>query len=243
MLRSDPALYIPAGVVLLGALVAALVYYLVGRVAKAGPGGARFVRRACLAVSVLVVPLLVLGFLAGFEVIDGGPLGTPLLIGGGLLLGVLARLLFVRITGAGPPPTGERAALAIGVAVIVLCSFWAVDAYARQKGVFDAEALARHLYRLPAVTLDTPERLHLDTFGCVKPDDPACRHPAWAGVREAPLADVAPGERFRYRYVGLRLLAQPGKRMFLIPRYWTWQDGNVLVLPVDDNIRIAFHPG
>ncbi|MFF7993525.1 hypothetical protein ACFZDG_27515 [Kitasatospora xanthocidica] len=227
LLRSSPALYVPAGVALCGALVGALGYHLATRAAGRGAGGARTVRWICLGVTALVVPLLVLGFLAGFEVVDAGPMGTPLLIGGALLLAVLARLMYVRSTDADYPLTGERAALGISVAIIVLCSYWAVGGYAQQKGTADAEQLARHLYRRPAVILDTSERLHL----------------GWAGVRETVLPGVAEGERFRYRYEGLRLLAHSGGRMFLVPRTWTWESGNGLILPFDATVRVAFHPG
>ncbi|MFJ9442492.1 hypothetical protein ACIRRH_11545 [Kitasatospora sp. NPDC101235] len=227
LLRSSPALYAPAGVALVGALVGALVYHLATRAAGGGGGGARTVRWACLAVTVAAVPLLVLGFLAGFEAFDAGPMGTPLLIGGALLLGVLARMMYVRSTGAPYPLTGERAALGISVAIIVLCSFWAVGGYAQHKGTADAEQLAQHLYRRPAVVLDTPERLHL----------------GWPGVRETVLPDVEQGARFRYRYEGLRLLAYADGRMFLVPHDWTWETGNGLIVPFDDNVRVAFHPG
>ncbi|MFJ6383645.1 hypothetical protein ACIQI7_27020 [Kitasatospora sp. NPDC092039] len=227
LLRSSPALYVPAGVALCGALVGALGYHLATRAAGGGGGGARTVRWICLAVTALVVPLLLLGFLAGFEVFDAGTTGTPLLIGGALLLGVLARMMYVRSTGAPYPLAGERAALGISVAIIVLCSYWAVGGYAQQKGTADAEQLAHHLYRRPAVVLDTAERLHL----------------GWSGVRETALSDVEPGARFRYRYEGLRLLAHAGGRMFLVPRNWTWETGNGLIVPFDATVRVAFHPG
>ncbi|MEV0533839.1 hypothetical protein [Kitasatospora sp. NPDC050463] len=227
LLRSSPALYLPAGVLLCGALLAAATYHLATRAVRAGPDTGRVVGRACRAVAVLVVPLVVLGFLAGFEVIDAGPMGTPLLLGGALLLVVLARLLAVRTTGAPYPLTGERAALGISTALIVLCSFWAAGGFAHQKGKADAERLAANLALRPAVVLDTTERLYLQ----------------WSGVDERTLPDAAAGQRFHYRYRGLRLLAQADGRMFLIPRDWTWEEGNVLILPVDANVRIVFHPG
>ncbi|MFF4338333.1 hypothetical protein ACFY00_00165 [Kitasatospora sp. NPDC001540] len=227
LLRSSAALYLPAGVLLCGALVVAGAYHLATRTVRSGAEGRRAVRRACRVVALLAVPLVVLGFLAGFEVIDAGPTGTPLLLGGALLLVVLARLLAVRTTGAAYPLTGERAALGISVALIVLCSFWTVGGFAHQKGHRDAEWLARNLALRPAVVLDTTERLYLQ----------------WAGVDERALPDAGAGQKFRYRYRGLRLLAQANDRMFLIPRDWTWKEGNVLILPVDANVRIAFHPG
>ncbi|WP_030236068.1 hypothetical protein [Streptomyces sp. NRRL S-350] len=208
-------------------LVAALAFPLVSGIARRRTGGARALRWACLAVALPVCALLVLGLLAGFEAIDAGPMGTPVLIGGALLLALLARLLYVRGTGAAFPVAGERAAMGVTVAIVALCAYWAVGSYAQEKGEADAEQLSRSLELRPAVMLDTSERLSL----------------GWPGVRESPLPDVEAGARFRYRYEGLRLLAQAGNRMFLIPRRWTWETGNVLVLPVDSGIRIAFHAG
>ncbi|MGW4896880.1 hypothetical protein ACWEQL_32170 [Kitasatospora sp. NPDC004240] len=227
LLRSSPALYLPAGVLLCAGLLSAVGYHLATRTVRSGADGRRIVRGARWAVAVLVVPLLVLGFLAGFEVLDTGPMGTPLLIGGALLVVVLARLLAVRAAGAPYPLTGERAALGISVALIVLCSFWAAGGFAHQKGTADARWLAENLALRPAVVLDTTERLYLQ----------------WPGVEERTLPDAGAGQRFRYRYRGLRLLAQANDRMFLIPRDWTWEEGNVLILPVDARVRIVFHPG
>ncbi|MFB7944714.1 hypothetical protein ACFC6L_07300 [Kitasatospora phosalacinea] len=227
LLRSSAALYLPAGVLLCGALLAAVAYHLATRTVRSGAEGRRTVRRVCRAAALLAVPLAVLGFLAGFEVVDAGPMGTPLLLGGALLLVVLARLLAVRTTGAAYPLTGERAALGISVALIVLCSFWTAGGFAHQKGHRDARWLARNLALRPAVVLDTTERLYLQ----------------WPGVDERALPDPGAGQKFRYRYRGLRLLAQANDRMFLIPRDWTWDRGNVLILPVDADVRIVFHPG
>ncbi|MER8187695.1 hypothetical protein [Kitasatospora sp. NPDC094015] len=227
LLRSSPVLYLPAGVLLCVGLLVVAGYHLMARTVCGRPEGCRAVRRACRLAVVPAVLLLVLGLLAGFEVIDAGPTGTPLLIGGALLLVVLARLLAVRAAGAPYPLTGERAALGIGVALIVLCSFWAAAGIAHRKGTADARWLAGHLTLRPAVVLDTTERLYLQ----------------WPGVEERALPDAGAGQRFRYRYRGVRLLAQAGDRMFLIPRDWTWEDGNVLVLPMDTAVRITFHPG
>ncbi|MEV7770331.1 hypothetical protein [Kitasatospora sp. NPDC086791] len=227
LLRSSSALYLPAGVVLSGLLVAALAFPLVAGAARRGTGGARALRGMCLAAVLPAAALLVLGMLAGFEAIDAGPMGAPVLIGGALLLALLARLLYVRGSGATFPVAGERAALGVTTAIVALCAYWAVGSYAQEKGQADAEQLSHNLHLRPAVLLDTSERLSL----------------GWPGVREAPLPEAAAGAHFRYRYEGLRLLAQSGNRMFLIPRRWTWDTGNVLVLPVDADVRVAFHAG
>jgi hypothetical protein len=224
-LRSSPAPYLPAGVLLCVGLLAAGGYHWATRTTRSGADGRRIVRRARRTV-VVAVPLLVLGFLAGFEVIGAGPMGTPLLPGA-LLVVVLARLLAVRAGGAPYPLTGERAAPGTSVALIVLCSFRAAGGFAHQKGTADARWLADNLALCPAVVLDTTERLYLQ----------------WPGVEERTLPDAGAGQCFRYRYRGVRLLAQADNRMFLIPRDGTWEDGNVLILPVDASVRIAFHPG
>ncbi|MFI9364361.1 hypothetical protein ACIG5E_25400 [Kitasatospora sp. NPDC053057] len=204
-----------------------LAYQFASGVSERGAAGVRALRRVCLAAALPVAALLVLGLLAGIEAIDAGPMGTPLLLGGALLLAVMARLLFVRVTGAAFPARGERAVLGVVVAIIALCAYWAVGGYALEKGQADAVWLSRNLYLRPAILLDTRERLSVD----------------WAGVRETPLPNVETGARYRYRYEGFRLLAQSGDRMFLIPQYWTWESGNVLVVPVGADVRVIFHPG
>ncbi|MEU8920430.1 hypothetical protein AB0D10_05750 [Kitasatospora sp. NPDC048545] len=210
-----------------GVLVVALAFPLAYGAARRGTGGAGVLRWMCFSAVPLVTTLLVLGMLAGFETIDAGPMGTPVLIGGALLLALLARLLYVRGSGATFAAAGERTALGVTTAIIALCAYWAVGNYAQEKGQADAELLSHNLHLRPAVLLDTSERLSL----------------AWPGVRETPLPEAEAGAHFRYRYEGLRLLAQSGNRMFLIPRRWTWDTGNVLVLPVDAGVRVAFHAG
>ncbi|MFJ2775362.1 hypothetical protein [Kitasatospora sp. NPDC087315] len=227
LLRSSAALYLPVGAVLCGALLAALAYHFATSAVRDDPGASRAVRRFCRVIGLLAVPLLVLGFLAGFQTIDAGAMGTPLLLGGALLLAVLARVLAVRSAGAPYPLPGERAALGISVAIIALCSFWAAGGYAHEKGTSDAHRLAGNLALRPAVIVDTTERLYLQ----------------WQGVDERALPDPGPAQRFHYRYRGLRLLAQSNNRMFLIPYTWTWNEGNVLILPVDADVRVIFHPG
>ncbi|MFD8705313.1 hypothetical protein ACFV1W_22315 [Kitasatospora sp. NPDC059648] len=243
LVDSETALYLPAGIAAFGALAAALVFYAAGRLIRRGPAGARAVRRACRVVTVLALVLLAFGFLAGFQVIRAGDLGTPLMIGGALLLVVLARLLVRRSSGTGVPPPGERAAMGIGVAIIALCAFWAAEVYADDAGTAHAKRVAKRLFDRPAVILDTAERLHLDLSACAHPDTEACRESEWSGVWETALPDVGQQDRFRYRYRGLRLLAQADDRMFLLPRNWTWEHGNLLILPMNADVRVALHPG
>ncbi|MEU4116626.1 hypothetical protein AB0F71_19295 [Kitasatospora sp. NPDC028055] len=222
LVRGSPALFVPVGGLLFGMLLVALGYHLATR-----RGGSGWVRRVCLVLAVAVVPLLALGFLAGFEAVDLGPDAAPLFIGGALLLALLTRMLFVRTTGSPYPLRGERTAVAVIVAIVVLCCFWAATGYAHTKGTEDARRLGSQLDERPAMIVDTTEPLYV----------------TWPAVREAPLADAGQGQRFHHRYHGFRLLAQSGSRMFLIPRDWTWDTGNVLVLSLDSGVRVAFHPG
>ncbi len=174
----------------------------------------------------LAVPLFLLGLLTGLQVMSAGSMGTPLLLGGAVLLFLLGRVLAVRCSGSPYPVHRERAALAVSTALIALASFWAVGAYAQEKGRTDARHLAANLTLRPAVVLDTAERLYLP----------------WPGVEETALPTAA-DQRFRYRYRGLRLLAQSDNRMFVVAKAWTWQNGAVMIIPADGNVRVSFHAG
>ena len=84
----------------------------------------------------------------------------------------------------------------------------------------DATALPRR----PEVVLDTKERL-------VDPPE---------GVTETPLP-AHPGQTFRYRYRGLRLLLATSARLFLVPENWT-DRGSTLVVPNDAQLRLRLSP-
>jgi hypothetical protein len=79
----------------------------------------------------------------------------------------------------------------------------------------------------PQVTLDTTERLF------VIGQDPL-------GVREERLP-VEAGQKFRYRYTGLRLLVEAGGRMFLLPTKWNDAAGYTLIERVDDDVRVLVY--
>jgi len=228
LLRSSAALFLPAGVVLSVALLAVLchstVEFLVARQSDLLPRA----RRVCHGLMALAPVVFFLGLLAGLNVLGRrSPMAAPLLMGGALALFVYAHLLAVRCTGAPYPLAREKAVLATTAALIALCSFWATNAFAQQKGTSDAKQLAAHLWLRPAVVLDTTERLYLQ----------------WSGLEETSLSETTSGQHFRYRYRGMRLLAQSGDQMFLIPKNWTWRAGDVLVVPSGPGVRVAFHAG
>ncbi|WP_046730699.1 hypothetical protein [Streptomyces humi] len=225
-LRSAGALYVPAGAALTVALSGVVVYYAVRSAGSRAEPPARVVRLLPYGLSVCGGCLFLLGMLGGFAVWPAGAMDTPLLLGGGLGLFMYGRLLFFKLKGANYPVARERTALVLVAALVALSSFWATHAYAKQHGHDDAAYLARHLWLRPAVTIDSPDRLHF---------------------RDGQVHETAfPGDahqRFRYRYDGLRLLAESNRRMFVIPEDWEPVTGSVLVLPADSAVRVTFSPG
>ncbi|MFI1655405.1 hypothetical protein ACH4ZU_10925 [Streptomyces sp. NPDC020472] len=223
-LRSAGALYVPAGAALTVALAGVLVYYAARTLGDRGAPPPPWGRPVAYAVSACGLVMFALGVLGGFAVWGAGAMDTPLLIGGGLVLVVFGRALSFKLGGADYPVARERLALALVAALVGLSCFWAVHAYAKQHGTDDARYLARRLWLRPAVTVDTAERLYFPP----------------RQVRETPLPVAGAPQRFRYRYEGLRLLAEVNGRMFLIPEDWARTGGGVLVVPTDGAVRVAF---
>ncbi|GAA0627285.1 hypothetical protein [Streptomyces crystallinus] len=222
LLRSAAALFMPLAVALTAALVGALGLGWVSSVGDARPGLVRRVGQAGVGLVVCGGALFVLGLLGGLQVWPAGPLDTPLLCGGGLLLVVYGRTLHLKTTGH--PFPGELKTLALVVALIAVSCFWAVKAYANALGRDDGRELARNLWHRPTLVVDTAEQLY---FGA-------------APVQETSLPADGPGQKYKYRYRGVRLLAQSGNRMFLIPDGWTRTRGFVVMVPADGTVRVAF---
>jgi hypothetical protein len=139
------------------------------------------------------------------------PMVTPLLLAAGLA----ALAWSWRRTGV------RLGAVAFAVLAVATCLFWATATLAQWTGLGAAQRTARNLDDLPAVVLDTKERLYLT--------DRVIDERALPTVEE---------QEFRYRYRNLRLLIQAGDRMFLVPDRWT-PLGSTLMVPVDD-VRIRF---
>jgi hypothetical protein len=147
------------------------------------------------------------------------PLMTPLLLAlgsGSVLYGNgLAMLFGRRRTLHGAPH--------LVMALILTASvFWATATLAEASGRGLAKETAADLGRLPGVILDTTERLYLTSDQ----------------VQESSLGDD-PGQSFRYRYRGLRLLIQGDDRLFLVPDNWSPSD-STLVVRLDDSVRVQF---
>ncbi|MGK5545958.1 hypothetical protein ACSNOH_14660 [Streptomyces sp. URMC 127] len=227
LLRSAGALYMPVGITLAIGLLGALGYLCITSLAVSRPALAPLLTRAAMALMAAGFLLFALGMLGGFAVWRAGALDTPLLLGGGLVLVLYGRVLQIKCTGRPYPFARETTALVLIAALIALSSFWAVNAYAQQHGRSDARYLARRLWLRPEIVVDTAERLYF-------------RH---TNVQETVLPDGGPKQRFKFRYHGLRLLAQSNSRMFVIPEGWNTRQGSVMILPADSSVRVAFRPG
>ncbi|MEV8530266.1 hypothetical protein AB0451_40470 [Streptomyces sp. NPDC052000] len=225
LLRSARPLYMPVGVTLAIGLIGAVGYISISAMGNSRPALPRYLRGVSLALIVCGIALFIVGLLAGLNVWSAEALAIPLLLGGGLVLVVYGRTLRFKSTGHRYP--GEVPALAIVAAMISLCSFWAVQVYAQESGRYDAEYLTRHLWLRPEIVVDMAERLYL----------------APGHAQETALPEGGAAQHFKFRYTGLRLLAQSGNRMFVIPKGWTPARGTVMILPADTSVRVAFRPG
>jgi hypothetical protein len=214
VMRSPQALLMPALLIsLLGAVTAAALAGI-----RSGRIGPRVTERLTLGGSIIGTAGLCLVFayawLGGWTAY---PLVTPLVI----------------TAGAGLLALGGRARGFPGSVVVlvtltaVVATFWATATLAQWTGRGIAMQTARHLTDLPAVVLDTHERLYLR--------DTVTQEQILAPVG----TDRAPdGQTFRYRYYGLRLLVQSGDRMFLVPERWDPSD-STLVFDMSD-VRVKF---
>jgi hypothetical protein len=139
------------------------------------------------------------------------PMVTPVLLAAGLT--VLAWLW--HRTGV------RRGVVAFTVLAVATCLFWATATLAQWTGLGVAQRTARDLDQLPAVVVDTKERLYLGD-----------------GVVEEVRLPREEGQEFAYRYTRFRLLIQAGDRMFLVPDTWVPR-GSTVMLPMDD-VRVRF---
>ncbi|MFD6227851.1 hypothetical protein ACFWFZ_13360 [Streptomyces sp. NPDC060232] len=227
-LRSASALYLPVATALLVALVGTLIYYAAVAVGKRDTPPPFAIRLFPAALAACGGGLFLLGMLGGFGVWGAGAMQTPLLLSAGLVVLLYSRVLSFKLAAADYPVAREKAAVALVLALVALASFWAAHEYAKSHGFDDAEYLAAHLRLRPTVTIDTTERLYIPH----------------SQVRETILpATAGTGQRFRFRYEGLRLLAEQKGRMFLIPENWSLSDGSVVVLPANSTVRVAFRSG
>ncbi len=231
VMRSPGALFIPVMILLL--LSAGLIV------------GHRMLRRRLLAretaaagrvVAVIAwtgIALVLAGLLVAFlgpVLADGGvaQLITPVLLAVGAGLCAYAAST-ARALGAAI----SRAVVVLLVLVMVAGTFWATATLAQWWGRGQARAVASDFTVLPAVVLDTRERL--------APGNDAITFQELDGGGAAE-GDAAGEPTYAFRYFGLRLLAQGDGRLYLVPDQWS-PDASTIVVPYDDvRVRFRFVP-
>ncbi|MFE3989924.1 hypothetical protein ACFXPR_36080 [Nocardia tengchongensis] len=98
---------------------------------------------------------------------------------------------------------------------------WSIGDYARDSGIEEAKTLTQNGFPdQPSVVVFSVERLAI--FGKGSQVDPI----------------PIPGEKFRYMYSGLRLLARTTDSYFVIPQEWKPRLDRVFVIPRSDDVRI-----
>jgi hypothetical protein len=151
-----------------------------------------------------------------------------LAIGAGLTAYAASTVRALGGTGIG------RGVVVILVLVLVAGTFWSTATVAQWWGLGQARALAADLRTLPAVVLDTKERLH--------PGNADIEFRKLGGAASAPADGEEPPPTFGYRYYGLRLLAQGSGRLYLVPDQWS-ADASTIVVPYGDvRVRFRFLP-
>jgi hypothetical protein len=232
VMRSPGALFIPVMVLTLLAAAAIIGHRMLRRwlLAQERPVQRRVVGVIAWTGIGFVLAGLALAFLVPF--LSGwswGQLLTPLFlaIGAGLAAYAASSVRALDST------SGGRSVVVLLVLVMLAGTFWATATIAQWWGLGQARSLAADLSTLPAVVLDTQERLYPgnDAITFQKLGDEA-------SVDETSGSSAT----FGYRYFGLRLLAQGGGRLYLVPDQWS-ADASTLVVPFSDvRVRFRFIP-
>jgi hypothetical protein len=235
VLRSVAALYVPLGALLVLLLAMTWVHHTVSRRLAAG-SSTTALRRWGVVLMLLGAAAFARGVVGIIvpEVARTEPVAVSPM---SLALGTIAAAYGANLWRRTAPDRGDlratawsrRATLAFTAGLITLSLFWATNSFAAAYGRGRAVEVASRLQEdRPRVTLDTTERLFV-----ISPDDSL-------GVEEAALPPED-GQRFRYRYTGLRLLVEAQGRMFLLPDRWNIDAGYTLVISVGDDVRFLVY--
>lgn len=109
------------------------------------------------------------------------------------------------------------ALLALGFAGTI----WGIGAYAVHQGVTDARLLAQAGFpNQPSIVVWSVDRLGIEG----------------KGTQCDPI--TVPGEKYRWAYSGVRLLARTPDTYFVIPQEWKARRDRVFAIPRTDNLRI-----
>ena len=231
VMRSPGALFIPVMVLTLLAVLAILGHRALRRwlVAQQRTIQRRVIGIVAWTGIAFVLAGLALAFVVPF--LPGwtyGQLLTPLFLAIGAGLAAYAASTVRALDST----SGGRGVVVLLVLVMIAGTFWSTATIAQWWGLGQARSLAADLSTLPAVVLDTRERLYPGN------DDITFQQLG----DEAPAEDPAGEPTFGYRYFGLRLLAQGGGRLYLVPDAWS-PDASTIVVPYDDvRVRFRFVP-
>lgn len=234
VMRSPGALFIPVMVLLLLAAGFIVGHRYLRHWLASQPNRTR--RRVIAVVAWLGIGFLLAGLILAFLIpfLGGWPyaqLLTPLCLAIGAGLAAYA-VLTVRALGG---TRIGRSVVVLLVLVMVAGTFWSTATIAQWWGLGQARTLASDLQTLPAVVLDTQERLYPGN------DDITFRE-LGAEASDSADAEAPPTPTYGYRYFGLRLLAQGGGRLYLVPDAWS-PDASTIVVPYDDvRVRFRFVP-
>jgi hypothetical protein len=233
-------LYLPVAILLLTVLAVVLIHLGASwaTTRDQGRNGVLMAAGVVALIGVLLTARAVIGLLVGHVARAEPAASTPLAMATGPVLVAYACWLAARVGIhhdraapalrswylSRPVRTLRLTALTAAVGLAVTGLFWAGTSFAWRLGEGRAYDDALQLPSRPEVVLDTGQRLiDLPPF-----------------VQETKLP-AGKGDRFHYRYRGLRLLIQAGDRLFLVPGQWTAQ-GRTLVVPYDDSIRLQVIP-
>ena len=233
VMRSPGALFIPVMVLLLLGAALLVAHRALRRWLGAQPAARR--RRMIAILAWTGIGFVLAGLALAFLIPLIGDaayaaLVTPLCLAIGAGLAAYAASTVRSLGGAAV----SRSVVILLVLVMVAGAFWSTATIAQWWGRGQARALAADLQTLPAVVLDTPERLfpgnNAISFQELEPQ---------AG--DSGDEQAAPAA-YRYRYFGLRLLAQGGGRLYLVPDEWS-PDASTMVVTYDDvRVRFRFLP-
>ncbi|MEO3868516.1 hypothetical protein ABGB18_06770 [Nonomuraea sp. B12E4] len=229
LLFGSEALYVPVVIVGLAVLVSTglrlAVQWLLADPGRDTVSG--WVTLAVLLVSLLLLLRAVIGLAPQVARTEYPGITALSLTLGALLLTyceTLWRTLAARRPQAAwtPPPATVRTARLALIALMVAGLFWTANSFSFLYGNGQALNDAQNLPERPPVILDTHDPIQIPPKGVV--------HIA------------LPDEKFRHRYIGLRLLVESDKRLFLVPARWSRTTSRTIVIENSSDIRLQLAP-